>query len=139
MIKKMIPEVAGLLLILLFGYAAMNKLLVYDKFVVQIAQSPILEGISPWLAWMVPAVELAICVLLLMPAWRRMGLYASTILMTVFTLYIMFILWFSPEVPCSCGGILNQLDWKSHLVFNIIFTGIAAAGLMYEKNYNYQV
>lgn len=135
----MIPEAAGLLLILLFGYAAMSKLLVYDKFVVQIAQSLILAGSSPWLAWMVPAVELVICVMLLWPAWRRIGLLAATVLMTVFTLYIMAILWLSPEVPCSCGGILNQLDWNSHLVFNIVFTGIAAIGFMYEKNYRYEI
>src|SRR5688572_24360142 len=125
--KRIIPDVAGPLLILLFAYAAASKLMIYNKFVVQIGQSPILAGISPWLAWLIPAVELITCILLLLPAWRLIGFYAATILMAVFTLYIVAILTLSPEVPCSCGGILDQMGWKSHLVFNIVFTGIALA------------
>ena len=132
MSKKIIPEVAGILLILLFGYAAVSKLMVYNSFVAQIGQSPILEGLSPYLAWLVPVVELAICILLIFK-WRLTGFYAATVLMVVFTLYIAAILFISPTVPCSCGGILNQLGWKSHLVFNIVFTGIAWLGLFYEK------
>jgi hypothetical protein len=36
-------------------------------------------------------------------------------------------------------AILNQLGWKSHLVFNAVLTGVAMTGLIYEKHYNYQV
>jgi uncharacterized membrane protein YphA (DoxX/SURF4 family) len=131
--KRIIPDVAGPLLIMLFAYAAASKLMIYSKFVVQIGQSPILAGVSPYLAWLIPAVELIICLLLLLPAWRLIGFFAATILMAVFTLYIVAILTLSPEVPCSCGGILDQMGWKSHLVFNIAFTGIALAGLLIEK------
>jgi hypothetical protein len=131
--KRIIPDVAGPLLILLFAYAAASKLMIYNKFVVQIGQSPILAGISPWLAWLIPAVELIICILLLLPAWRLIGFYAATILMVLFTLYIGAVLTFSPEVPCSCGGILNQMGWTTHLAFNIVFTGISLAGLLVEK------
>jgi hypothetical protein len=131
--KRFIPDVAGPLLILLFAYAAANKLMIYNKFAVQIAQSPILAGVSPYLAWLIPAVELIVCILLIWPTWRLFGFYAATILMAVFTLYIAAILTLSPHVPCSCGGILSQMGWKSHLVFNIVFTGIALAGLLSEK------
>lgn len=134
MIKKsIIPDIAAPLLILLFAYAATTKLMIYNKFVIQIGQSPILQGISPYLAWLVPSVELIVCILLLLPMWRLFGFYAATILMAVFTLYVVAILSLSVEIPCSCGGILNLLGWKSHLVFNILFTSIALAGLLVEK------
>ena len=131
--KRFIPDVAGPLLILLFAYAAASKLMIYHRFVAQIGQSPILVGVSPYLAWLIPAVELIVSILLLLPTWRLLGFYAATILMAAFTLYIAAILTLSPEVPCSCGGILSQMGWKTHLVFNIVFTGIALAGLLSEK------
>lgn len=131
--KSTIPDIAAPLLILLFAYAATTKLMTYDRFVMQIGQSPILQGLSPHLAWLIPAVELIVCILLLLPKWRLFGFYAATNLMAAFTLYTIAILTVSPEVPCSCGGILNQADWKTHLVFNIVFTGIALAGLLQER------
>lgn len=133
MIKKITPEVASILLILLFGYAATSKLLVYDKFVVQIGQSALLADLSPFLAWIIPAVELIICVMLLLPKWRQRGFFAATVLMAAFTVYVFAVLFFSPTVPCSCGGILSQMGWKTHLVFNIVFTGIAWAGWRFEQ------
>ncbi|MDQ2656909.1 MAG: hypothetical protein M3Y60_05770, partial [Bacteroidota bacterium] len=34
------------------------------------------------------------------------------------------------ELPCSCGGVLNSLGWKAHLVFNIVFTLLSIVGIM---------
>ena len=133
MVQKIITNITGNLLILLFGYAAVSKLLVYPKFVSQIGQSPVLQGMSPYIAWVIPAIELGICMLLILPKWKLTGFYAATGLMLVFTIYVLVIMYLSPIVPCSCGGILNGLGWKSHLVFNILFTGIACTGLLVEK------
>ena len=41
--------------------------------------------------------------------------------MTMFTVYIILILNFSDFVPCSCGGVLENLSWKEHVVFNVLF------------------
>jgi len=38
--------------------------------------------------------------------------------MTAFTVYIFLILNYSPFVPCSCGGVLEDLGWWEHLWFN---------------------
>jgi hypothetical protein len=58
------------------------------------------------------------------------ALYASLTLMTIFTAYIIAILQFSYTIPCSCGGVLSKLSWQTHLVFNIGFMVLAAAGIL---------
>jgi hypothetical protein len=53
----------------------------------------------------------------------------------MFTFYIVIILNFSSFIPCSCGGILEKLGWREHLIFNIffLFLALAAAVLFYGK------
>ncbi len=36
------------------------------------------------------------------------------------------ILNYSEFIPCSCGGILEKMDWKTHLIFNIATVIVAA-------------
>src|SRR5690606_35105893 len=106
---KIILETISFLLILLFVYAALNKLTDYQKFVIQIGQSPLLMGLGPHVAWVVIAAELLIPLLIVFPITRLVGFYASFALMVVFTVYIVAILNFSSHVPCSCGGVLEKL------------------------------
>jgi hypothetical protein len=53
--------------------------------------------------------------------------------MVMFTTYIIAITQFSDYIPCSCGGILQKMNWNQHLVFNIVFTGFSLAGILLEK------
>ncbi len=125
--RKNTVEIIALLFIVLFVYAALTKLLEYEKFIVQIGQSPLLTHWSLYLAWLVPMVELCIVVLLLFGNSRLIGLYASTSLMLLFTGYIILTLHFSDHVPCSCGGVLQSMTWGQHLVFNLLF--VVAGGV----------
>src|SRR5690554_5124528 len=105
------------LFILLFVYAAVSKLLDFETFRIQLAQSPLLSAYAGIIAWAVPGVELLISVFLLFSWYRRLALYACFTLMVMFTAYIYIILNFSDFVPCSCGGVLEKLSWGEHLVF----------------------
>ncbi|WP_354668449.1 MULTISPECIES: MauE/DoxX family redox-associated membrane protein [Cellulophaga] len=109
------------LLILLFVYAAISKVLEYSTFKLQLGQSPILTAHSDWLVWFVPLIEMLTVICLVQSNFRKLGLYASLSLMTFFTTYIILILVFSPYIPCSCGGILSTMGWHAHLVFNSSF------------------
>lgn len=124
------------LFILLFLYAAVTKLIEYDKFVTQIGKSPLIMSYSMILAWLVPAVEIGTAILLIHPRTTLLGLYGSMALMTMFTLYITFIMTLSPYVPCSCGGILSQMGWGEHLVFNIVFTLLGIVGIYLKSKTN---
>ncbi|MDR6785716.1 putative membrane protein YphA (DoxX/SURF4 family) [Pedobacter africanus] len=111
--------------ILLFVYAATSKLLLHDKFVLQIGQSPMLSAYAGLLAWMVPVLELLLALMLVFERLRLVGLYGSLSLMVAFTAYIYIILNYTENIPCSCGGVLEKLGWPEHLVFNIGFVVLA--------------
>jgi len=129
--RKLIVEIICFLFILLFVYAALMKLIDYQKFTVQLDQSPLLMAFSRSVAWLVPLTELIVAAMLMIKRFQVAGLYASFTLMTMFTAYIVFILTLAPQVPCACGGILDEkLGWTGHLVFNVGFVLLAAAGTM---------
>lgn len=120
---------------LLFIYAGVSKLLDFENFQIQIAQSPLLSSYAGIISYVVIIVELIIVLLLAIPKTRKIGLYASIALMVTFTIYIYLILNYSDFVPCSCGGILEKLGWTEHLVFNIICVLIVLTGIILsEKN-----
>jgi hypothetical protein len=126
----MIIEIICALFIILFVYAALTKLLDYEKFRVQIGQSPLLTAFAGWIAWMVPVAEILISLMLVFVRLRLIGLYAAFSLMVMFTTYIICILTLSLYIPCSCGGVLEKLGWKEHLVFNIVFIMLAAIAIL---------
>jgi len=119
-----------ILFIILWTYAAENKLIDLELFRFQLGRSPYLENYAFIVSRTLPIVELLIALSLIFPNTRKIGLYASFFLMFLFTGYIYSMLHFSYYVPCSCGGILNDLSWEAHLVFNIVFTLIAVAGVL---------
>jgi hypothetical protein len=44
----------------------------------------------------------------------------------------------SPYLPCSCGGILETMNWKEHLVFNLVFVCLAALGFWMESRNDFE-
>src|SRR5690606_37084844 len=126
----LITEIISMLFILLFVYAAVNKLWELENFRIQLGQSPMLTSMGDWAAWTVPTIELVIAGMFIVPRLRLMALYAAFSLMTMFTAYIYIILNYSPYVPCSCGGILEKMGWREHLIFNSVFVLLALTGVL---------
>ena len=122
--------VTGYLYILLFVYAAVSKLLDYENFTVQLAQSPLLSAYAGLVAPSVIGLELLLSMLLMLKKTRLTGMYASFFLMVSFTVYIYLILNYSDFVPCSCGGIIEKMNWTQHMVFNIFFVMLALVAIV---------
>lgn len=120
-IKKYFVQAVGILLALLFIYAAASKLLDFANFQVQLAQSPLLSAYAGIISYLILIIEFLVAIALCLPISRLLALYASLALMAAFTIYIYLILNYSDFIPCSCGGILEKLGWKEHLIFNICF------------------
>ncbi len=118
------------LYILLFVYTAISKLLDFENFRVQLGQSPLLSAYAGLIAPAVIIVELLIILLLSFKVTRLKGMYSSLYLMIAFTVYIYLILNYSDFVPCSCGGIIEQLSWREHLVFNLAFALLAQLAIV---------
>jgi hypothetical protein len=131
--RSTIIETILVLNIILFLYTGITKLIDYDVFKEQLADSPILGFAATSLALLLPWVEFAIVLMLIVPRWRLKGFYATLILMTLFTTYIIGLFSINKELPCSCGGIIALLSWKQHLVFNGIFILLNAMAIKLQK------
>lgn len=133
--KAILIEIISILFVILFVYTGVSKLLNFNLFSSQISMSPILAPVSKLIGWFIPLVELVASGLLLVPAWRLKGLYASLVLMLSFTIYIILILKFNDHLPCSCGGIIEDLSWNEHLLFNSIFILLAVLGIWLSQSH----
>lgn len=119
---------------LLFFYAATSKIIEYSEFRLQIGQSPIISAYATLISYAVPTIEIIIGCLLLIERSRLFALFSGYSLMCLFTAYIYIILNYSPYVPCSCGGILEDMGWKQHLYFNIAFLVFATVAIVFYSN-----
>ncbi|MGC4038399.1 MAG: hypothetical protein QM764_20715 [Chitinophagaceae bacterium] len=130
-------------LIFLFTYTGINKLIHHTLFYNTINIATGIQPISVLIAWAVPVIELMIAIALFMAQINtrftgsklktynvelRTPLLASFIIMTIFTIYIAVMLGFSNKLPCSCGGVISELSWTQHLVFNIILSVLCYIG-----------
>jgi hypothetical protein len=114
----------------LWGYAAANKLLDINAFRGQLSQSPLLLPFYKPAALIVPVIEVILAWMLAFSGTRLFAFYGSFYLMSAFSWYIIAITRFSDYVPCSCGGILEQMSWNAHLWFNLGFVLLAAIAVL---------
>ena len=124
MIKKSIlAEICITLVLLLFSYTASSKLLDYSKFVFQMSLAPVpfMKTLAPWLGWLVPMSEAMVVIGLLFDKLRLIALYSAVYLLLVFEIYILLMLNSGLKLPCTCGGIISQMSWTTHLLFNAAF------------------
>jgi hypothetical protein len=134
MIKRTtVIEIVTVLNIILFLYTGIAKIMDYSVFKEQLAMSPILSWAATPIAILLPVVEFLVVVLLVIPRWRLKGLYCYFILMTAFTAYIIAMFIVAPEMPCSCGGIIELLSWQGHLIFNGVSVLLNALAIYFQK------
>lgn len=133
MSRKLIAEIIGGLFILLFLYTALSKLSEIALFRLVLRSSPLISGYANLVSILIPASEILVSLLLFIPGTRRRGLCAAFLLMLIFTLYLAYMVSFTRQLPCSCGGVISRLSWKQHLVFNIAFTVLAFAGIRLSR------
>lgn len=130
MVKRLAVPAVSALLIFLFTYTAVSKLLDLDGFRSVLAQSPLIGPGAGALAILLPFAELGVCLLLLFPTTRFAGLYTSFVLLVLMTGYLGFMVLYAPHLPCSCGGVISSLSWKEHIVFNGGILGLNLWGLV---------
>jgi uncharacterized membrane protein YphA (DoxX/SURF4 family) len=127
---QLLPVIFAYFFVLLFCYAGISKILDFENFQVQLAQSPLLSAYAGFISYAVIITEFIIAALLCIKKCRLLGLYLSLGIMVSFTVYIYLILNYSDFVPCSCGGILEELGWTEHLIFNIFFVVLAFISIL---------
>jgi hypothetical protein len=119
---------------MLFLYASVSKFLDFQRFIGEMNNQPLPNSWTPFLVWTVPSLEIAISLALIFERTRMVGLIASLVLMTLFTIYTAIILLhFFDYVPCSCGGVIRKLSWPQHLVFNLFFVALSVLGIILQR------
>jgi hypothetical protein len=132
--RKIIIEIISSLLILLFLYASVSKWLDFNLFIGEMNNQPLPNWMTPYLVWSIPMIEVLIALALIFEKSRLPALYASLILMLLFTIYSAAILLHAFKyIPCSCGGVIRKLTWPQHLFFNLFFVGISLVGIVLKK------
>lgn len=119
--RRLFVEMACGLLVLLFSYTAFSKLVDFNTFKTTLKMSPLIGDANTYIAWLLPTVECIIVGLLLIPKFQYVGLYCSLILLVILTIYLLImIIFYSKELPCTCGGVISFMSWKQHLLFNLL-------------------
>ncbi len=127
--QALIIDTIVFLLFIMFIYTGFSKCFDFEGYKVAMHNQPFPDWLSDFLIWVLPPVEITIAGLLFFEKTRRNGLWASMMIMLLFTLYIVLILFrLFPKVPCSCGGVIKSLTWTQHLFFNLFFLTISFIG-----------
>lgn len=134
--KKSIAESLTALIVFLFMYTALSKLMDHRIFVQQLGKSPLLGPVKSFVSIAIPAIEFALVALLTFPKTRLKGLWGTVVLLSCFTVYLTYMVIFTPDLPCTCGGVINQMSWTQHIFFNLGFVGIAAIAIRLTKQLN---
>lgn len=129
--KEFIREFTRYAFIILFLYAALFKLIDYQSFYDSLLNSPVISGEiqAQLISVLLPILELTTAGLLTSKFYKKIGFYIAFALILLFTIYIAGILLFSEDIPCSCGGVINNLSWGEHLIFNGCFVVLGAWAL----------
>lgn len=115
--------------LIIFGYAFMYmytgwaKFNNMDTFIKGNSKIPYLGQYAKVIGYGIPTLEIVLAVLLIIPVYwiKRPALWASTLLMGVFTLYLSLMVKFVEKKLCHCGGVIESMGWKTHIVFNFIW------------------
>ncbi len=139
-LKIKLELILRFLFIVLFLYAAISKLIDYRKFYNDLLNSPIFgySIIGRFFSIVIPVAEIGISGLLISGKHLKTGWYLVFLLMLVFSIYIGGILVFSDNLPCSCGGIISELSWRGHLLFNICLTLLSGLGIYLNSKNEYK-
>ena len=116
--KSILADIITFFFILLFLYTGVAKLTEVHLFKEQLVSSPFLGSLAGFITWALPIGELLLAIALFIPATRLRALYGSFGLMTLFTIYVLIIFFVDNHLSCSCGGIIEELSPKQHMLFN---------------------
>lgn len=132
--KRIIFEVIINAFVLLFIYTAVSKIMTFHTFNMVLHRSVLIKHFSAFVAYAIPAIEILLSILLIIPKTKRVAIIGSFILMIVFTAYLVYMVYSGAKLTCNCGGVISSMTWKQHILFNISFILLAGIGIWISSN-----
>lgn len=136
--KDILKTTTVILVLILFMYTGVSKLIEYNKFVFQMQRVPLplIQNLAPTLGGVVPIIEIALVIMLYFEKSRFLGLIGSLTLLVSFETYIIWMksleVQLGIRLPCTCGGIISSMGWTEHLLFNAIFIILLALSTYFD-------
>ncbi|MGC4036068.1 MAG: MauE/DoxX family redox-associated membrane protein [Chitinophagaceae bacterium] len=135
--KPLFTDLVCGFLIILFLYTALSKFFTFNSFKANLTVSPLISSTAVLLAWLIPLSEVIVTILLFVSRTRLVGMFASLVLLFLFTFYLLYIVVFhANHLPCTCGGVISKMSWKQHILFNsacIVLVMLAIISELYNK------
>src|SRR5581483_5669668 len=125
--RRTIIKLIAIAVALLLLYAAIMKLHQYDSFRFQLQKLFLLFPFTQRLVWLVPLTELSIAFLLLLRPFRVKALFAAMFLLSLYTVYLAWMLDKGFSQPCHCGEPISLVSLRTHIVINLV--GVLATGV----------
>lgn len=105
-------------ILLFLSYTSLNKIMNLDSFQMNLMKTGLFqESAASELSLLVITSEFLVILLLLFN--KKAGTAVVTMMITVFTVYIFFLQTNGLYEVCGCGGVLNGLEFKYHLLINL--------------------
>lgn len=124
--RQTIIEIISSIFLLVFVYIASNNLIHYSSFKSVLGGAPPFVGHVGVAALAIPITAGLVSILLFIPRTRLWGMYGALALTLLFTFYMAWITWFTPNA-CPCDGLLKRnLGFSDKMV---VLTWLLAAGL----------
>ncbi|MNK03978.1 hypothetical protein D3C87_218320 [compost metagenome] len=122
-IYRRLPDVIIYGYAFLYMYTGWAKFMNISTFIRDNGKIPHLGQYANLIGYGIPSLEIVLAILLVIPVYRikRFALWTSTLLMGVFTIYLSLMVKFAEKKLCHCGGVIESMGWKTHIVFNIIW------------------
>ncbi|MGJ1537145.1 MauE/DoxX family redox-associated membrane protein [Sphingobacterium multivorum] len=130
---KIIYQIILITLMALWIPISLDKFMNYELFKSAMIQQPFSDQLGEFLAYSLPALELAVGLLFILPKTRLWAFSLSSLLMAAFVAYVgLAVLKVWGKFPCGCGLVFHQIGWIAHLWLNIGFLLISLLGLGLE-------
>lgn len=122
-IYRHLPEVIIYGYAFIYMYTGWAKFMSMAAFIKGNSKIPYLGQYAKLIGYGIPSLEIMLAILLVIPVYwiKRAALWASTVLMILFTVYLSLMVKFVEHKLCHCGGVIESMGWKTHIAFNIIW------------------
>src|ERR1700744_2619824 len=116
--RSILPDIIAFFFIFLFLYTGAIKLTEIQTFKQQLSSSPLMSSVAGIVSLALPIGEILLAIALFLPKTRLKAVVATAGLMTLFTIYVMIVLFIDNQITCSCGGIIEELTPNQQVAFN---------------------
>lgn len=130
--KTYIVRAIALLLSILFIYAVLSKVYIFNIFVQQMGLLPLVENYPTVITVVFLLIEIVIAVILLLRRTQFIALYAAFFTLLFLTAFTWYIPHFYIDRLCSCIGLFG-FTWYQMFIFNCITTVLTGTAITIEK------